>query len=99
MKLPVDVPAAASRPFITLAREVAAGILRIIEEVWRRALASSDIGAEDSEVEITERLRDRVREAANARSLELKLVVLPGTESRSRPDIGKPDGRIDIRCS
>ena len=96
MKLPVDVPAAAGRPFIALAREVAAGILRIIEEGWRRALASSDIGAEDGEVEITERLRDRMREAANARSLELKLVVLPGTESRSRPDIGKPDGRIDI---
>jgi len=96
VKLPVDAPAIAGRPFIALAREVAARILRIIEEGWTRALASSEIGVEDDEVQITERLRDRMREVANAGSLELKLVVLPGTESRSRLDIAKPDGRTDI---
>ena len=53
MKLPVNVPVAAGRPFIALACEIAAGILRIIEDGWGRALASSDIEADDGEVEIT----------------------------------------------
>ena len=96
MKLPVAVPVAAGRPFIALAREIAAGIMRIVEDGWGRALASSDIGADDGEVEITERLRDGMREAANARAIEMRLIVLPGTESRSRPEIAKPDGRTDI---
>ena len=96
MKLPVDVPAATGRPFIALAQEVAAGILRIIEEGWGRALAPTHIGTDNGELEITERLRDGMREAANARALELSLVVLPGSESRSRPDVATPDGRTDI---
>lgn len=96
MKLPVDEPAATGRPFIALAREVAAGILRIVVEGWGRALASSDIGADSGEIEITECLRDGMREAANARALDLRLVVLPGTESRSRPRMTTPDGRTDI---
>lgn len=96
MRLPVDDPAAVGRPFITLAREIVAGILRIVEDGWARALASSDVGADDGEVEITERLRDGMREAANARAIEMRLVVLPGTESRSRPDVVKPDGRTDV---
>ena len=96
MKLPVDVPVASGRPFIALAREIVAGILRIVEDGWGRALASSDMRADDGEVETTERLRDGMREAANARAIEMRLAVLPGTESRSRPDIAKPDGRTDI---
>lgn len=96
MKLPVDVPVVAGRPFIALAREIVTGILRIVEDGWERALASSDVGADDGEVEITERLRDGMQEAANARAVEMRLVVLPGTESRSRQDVVKPDGRTDI---
>ena len=96
MKLPTDVPVVAGRPFIMLAREIVAGILRIVEDGWTRALASSEVEADDGEVEITERLRDGMREAANARAIEIRLVVLPGTESRSRQDVVKPDGRTDI---
>lgn len=96
MKLPIDVPVVAGRPFIALAREIVAAILRIVEEGWGRALASSDVGPADGEVEITERLRDGMREAANARAIKMRIVVLPGTESRSHPDVAKPDGRTDI---
>lgn len=96
MKLPIDVPVATGRSFIALTQEVAAGILRIVEEGWERTLASSHVTTNSGEVEITERLRDGMREAANDRALELRLVVLPGTESRSRPSVVKPDGRTDI---
>ncbi len=56
------------------------------------------VGADVGEVEITEQLRDGMRQAANARSIKInmKLVVLPGTESRPRSDIATPDGRTDI---
>ena len=96
MKLPINVSPATGRPFVALAREVVAGILRIIEDGWARALAVSDIGAHHDEVGITERLRDGMREAANARAIQISLVVLPGTESRSHPDVARPDGRTDI---
>ena len=96
MKLPVAVPVAVGQPFIALARAVAARILRVVEEGWGHALASSDMAANAGEVEITERLRDGMRKVANSRAMTMRLVVLPGTESRSRPDIPRPDGRTDI---
>lgn len=96
MKLPVNVSAASGRPFIALAHEVATSIMRIVQEGWERAVKSSNVHADGGEVEITEQLRDGMRAAANARALELRLVVLPGTESRSRPDVSTPDGRTDI---
>ena len=47
---------------------------------------------------MTERLRDGMRSALNGGGLPWgrTLVVLPGTESRSRPDVLLPDGRTDI---
>lgn len=96
MKLPTDVPAATGRPFVELAREIVAAILWIVEEGWNVAIATSNVAATDGEVEMTERLRDGMRNAANRRSLGMRLVVLPGTESRSRPDRVRPDGRTDV---
>ncbi len=96
MKLPLDVSVATGRPFIALAREVTAEILRVVDDGWSRALESSDVAPDDGEVKITEHLRDGMREAANVREITMRLVVLPGTESRSRPDIARPDGRTDI---
>ena len=96
MKLPTDVPAATGRPFIDLAREIVAAIMRIVEEGWNVAVATSNVAADDGEVEMTERLRDGMREAANRRALGMRLVVLPGTESRSGPDRVRPDGRTDV---
>ena len=96
VKLPTDVPAATGRPFIDLAREIVAAIMRIVEEGWNVAVATSSVAADDGEVEMTERLRDGMRETANRRALGMRLVVLPGTESRSGPGRVRPDGRTDV---
>ncbi len=47
---------------------------------------------------MTERLRDGMRSALNGGELPWgrTMIVLPGTESRSRPDVLLPDGRTDI---
>ena len=47
---------------------------------------------------MTERLRDGMREALKVREADWcrNMTVLPGTESRSSPDILTPDGRTDI---
>ena len=86
------------RPFIELAREVAAAILLTVEAGWKHALKSSALCPTEGEVKITEKLRDGMREALNSGGLRWKgsMVVLPGTESRSRPDVPRPDGRTDI---
>ena len=98
MKLPLDVPVAGGRPFIELAREIATAILRTIESGWALALTSTNVKPNDGEVEMTERLRDAMRRAVGFGTVgwNSKMVVLPGTESRSRRDVLKPDGRTDI---
>lgn len=98
MKLPTDVPAATGRPFIELAREIAVAILVTVEAGWTRALSSSEPRRTEGEVIITEKLRDGMREALESGALGWKgrMAVLPGTESRSRPDVHVPDGRTDI---
>ena len=47
---------------------------------------------------MTEHLRDGMRAALDSGELPWQgtMVVLPGTESRSRPEILRPDGRTDI---
>ena len=98
MKLPTDVPVASGRPFIELAREIAAAILLTVEAGWMHALRSSQPRPSEREVVLTEKLRDGMREALESGALGWKgrMAVLPGTESRSRPDVRVPDGRTDI---
>ena len=98
MKLPTKIPAAVGRPSIELASEITGAILRTVEAGWRLAMKSPDVSADDQEVAITERLRDGMRSALNFGMFEWKdkMFVLPGTESRSRPDVLVPDGRTDI---
>ena len=98
MKLPYDVRTGAGRPFIDLEPETAAAILRTIEAGWARASTAPEVNADAGEVEMTERLRDGMRGALAADGLPWggTMVVLPGTESRSRPDVLRPDGRTDI---
>ena len=100
MRLPHDVPASAGRPFIELAREFAAAILLTIEEGWALALRASGLDAGAHEIEITERLRDGMRKALMSDKFgwgqSINMIVLPGTESRSRPEVLEPDGRTDI---
>ena len=97
MKLPLD-PAVTGRPFIELGREVAAAILLTVEAGWEFALEFPDVNAEALEVPITERLRDGMRRALSSGTFawEGSMAVLPGAESRSRPDNALPDGRTDI---
>lgn len=98
MKLPHDTRATAGRPFIDLAPETAASILRTIAAGWARASKWPDVNADAGEVVMTERLRDGMRAALAAGGLPWggTLIVLPGTESRSRPETPRPDGRTDI---
>ena len=73
-------------------------ILRTIEAGWVLATESPEANAEAGELVTTERLRDGMRRAVESDKFGWKgrLFVLPGTETRSRPDIFRPDGRTDI---
>ena len=102
MKLPHHIAATTAttpgRPYIDLRPETTVAILRTIEAGWATAVQSSDVNAQAGEVPMTERLRDAMRHALNAGRVPAgkALVVLPGTESRSRPEVLSPDGRTDI---
>lgn len=98
MKLPHDVCTAAGRLFIDLGPETATAILRTIKAGWARASSLPDVNADMGEVKMNERLRDGMRGALKFDGLPWgrTLIVLPGTESRSRPDVLAPDGRTDI---
>ena len=98
MKLPHDLPTTAGRPFIDLAPDTAAAILRTIEAGWARASNFPDVNAGAGEVELNERLRDGMRAALDPGELPWggTLIVQAGAESRSGPDILRPDGRTDI---
>ena len=98
MKLPLDGPATSGRHFINLEPDIAWTILRTVEVGWTIALQAPDVNTGAHEVALTERLRDGMRQALNRErsSLTETLVVLPGTESRSRPEVLVPDGRTDI---
>ena len=96
--LPFGVPVTAGRPFVRLQPYVAGAILRTIAAGWAVALASADVHAGATEIAMTERLRDGMRQALNSGNLpgSRNMVVLPGTESRSRSEVLLPDGRTDI---
>lgn len=96
--LPFGVPVTAGRPFVRLKPYVARAILRTVAAGWAVALASADVHAGATEIAMTERLRDGMRQALNSGNLpgSRNMVVLPGTESRSRSEVLLPDGRTDI---
>lgn len=98
MKLPFDEPSAIGRPFISLRGEIAAAILRTISSGWEIVLNAATVSRNSGEVEITEQLRDGMRAALDGGSLRWRnrIIILPGTESRSRSDLAIPDGRTDI---
>ncbi len=98
MKLPFDVTDTAGRRFINLSPDIATVILRTVKAGWTFALQSMDVNTGAGEVEITERLRDGMRCALKSGHFPWGklMAVLPGTESRSRPEVPVPDGRTDI---
>lgn len=98
MRIPYEAPASLGREFIELAPEVVAAILLTLVAGWRQARDFSDVNAQAGEVLMTERLRDGMRSELKSKGHPWgkMLMVLPGTESRSRPDVVTPDGRTDI---
>ena len=98
MKIPTDNTAKVGAGVIVLRESVTTMILTTIEVGWRLASSRFDVHAGSYEVDITERLRDSMRQALEATEQLGKrtLTVLPGTESRSSPDVLQPDGRTDI---
>lgn len=98
MRLPFDVTIVAGRRYINLGSEIATAVLRTVKAGWTLALQSSHLGMDAGEVKITELLRDGMRCALNSGrfSWSKLMAVPPGTESRSRPEVLVPDGRIDI---
>ncbi len=97
MKLPDEAPAALGHEFIALSTDVTVAILTILTAGWRRAKAYRDVNTQAGEVPVTERLRDGMRQALKLDGYPWAkmLLVLPGTEARSREAL-VPDGRTDI---
>jgi hypothetical protein len=100
LRIPYDTSACLGRDFIDLPQEVIAAILITVNEGWRHAWACDDVNVLSREIFTTERLRDGMRNALKSAkhswSKTIKLVVLPGTESRSGTNVVVPDGRTDI---
>lgn len=94
MRIPFEPAPPLGREFIQLGPEVVAAILLTLIAGWQRASASADVNADAGEVLMTERLRDGMRSALKGGAW--KLIVLPGTESRSKTSVLLPDGRTDI---
>ena len=90
-------PVVLGRQFIDI-RERSVAILRVLYEGWKRASGSPRVHTDVVEVEITEHLRDGMREALkkNTAAYSKKMIILAGTESRSSPQVRRPDGRTDI---
>ena len=91
MRMPAEDRAAVGQP-IDLGRDTIVTILRVIEEGWTHAQAKGATAAVKEEP-LTEKLRDGMR-LANSRPHPM--IVLAGTQTRSTPDVPKPDGLTDI---
>ena len=82
---------------LNLAREFSATVLRTLGRGWMIARTHPAMRQGTHEEVITEKLRDGMRSVVNDRSVGgPRMIVAPGTESRSRPDVPRPDGRTDI---
>jgi len=95
LRIPYETPSVHGREFIALAPEVVAAILRTLAGGWQHASAAADVNADAGEVLMTERLRDGMRNVLK-NSRWKQMIVLPGTESRSKSSVMLPDGRTDI---
>lgn len=98
MRIPYEQTDSMGLGIIDLAEDVLAAILQTVLDGWNAAVITGRINGSCGEVFITERLRDGMREALKkpGHPWGKVLVILPGTESRSRPDLALPDGRTDI---
>ena len=87
------------RPFIDIDRERSERIVEMVDEGWKLASAHPSVHAGAGEVEITECLRDGMRVALGEKAADYRyrqMIVQGGTESRSSPEVLRPDGRTDV---
>jgi len=98
VRIPFNQATAVGRRFINLVPELTAAILKTVEAGWDVARQREEVHPDANEVAITECLRDGMRDALREKSFpwHKKLIVAPGTESRSQPRMIRPDGRTDI---
>ena len=95
MTIPDASPDADLGTSINLRSDVIVGIMGTVHDGW---LATCGVIPGDDEVKVTERLRHAMRRVVKepTHPLRGRMVILPGTESLSRPDLAQPDGRTDI---
>lgn len=98
MRVPVGRPVAVGRRLIDLKPELFTAILQTIDAGWEIALKRPEVKPDAGEVQMTECLRDAMREALISKKLPWRktMIIAPGTESRSQPGMTVPDGRTDI---
>ena len=98
MRIPDRPAVSLARIFIEISRDESATILHILKAGWDRALNRPQMHSGSGEVEITECLRDGMEGALSDGIVpqNKQISVLPGAQSRSSPDILKPDGLTDI---
>jgi hypothetical protein len=98
LKIPLGYSPAIGRAFIDLTAEITTAVMQTVKAGWDKACLRDDVHSGAGEVPMTECLRDGMREALVRKELPWSktMVVLPGTESRSAPDVLTPDGRTDI---
>ncbi len=98
MRIEYELPLPLGREYIELGPDITAAILVTLGAGWDSASALADVNADSGEVAITEHLRDGMRTALRSGRYpwNRSMVVLPGTESRSKPSVLLPDGRTDI---
>lgn len=91
-------PLATGRKILDIGPDRCAIILQLLDGGWARASACPEVTPALSEVEISEHLRDGMREFLKGRfgKWRRKIWVLSGTESRSTPSTRQPDGITDI---
>ena len=88
--------------FVVLKADNVQNILRVVKGGWAVATKFADMTVEAYEVVLTERLRYGMRQVVNRAAAaddpgdSPRMWILPGTESRSGPDVVVPDGRTDI---
>ncbi|HLF98553.1 MAG TPA: hypothetical protein VI457_15535 [Methylococcaceae bacterium] len=97
MKIPIGQTIAIGRPYVDLASEIIAVILRVVIEGWAIARQNPKVHPEAMEVPMTECLREGMRQAlVSLSSWNKTLIIAPGAESKSDPEMPIPDGRTDI---
>ena len=96
MSLPIGQSTAFGSSFPDLNEDTYVAILRTIAEGWEIARKNPTVHPEAKEVPMTECLRYGMRIALKHLPWRKQLLIAPGTESRSNPEIIIPDGRTDI---